>query len=76
MSDEEKSQRHASVAREHARRGFAGLARLVGRRYPALEKFVETVTDPEVGLDLMRLARDMESEIAKERRHAREPWRR
>lgn len=76
MSDDDRTKQYAAEARENARRGLAGLGRVVGRRYPALERLVETITDPEAGRDFMRLARDMEAEVAKERRRVREPWRR
>ena len=50
---------------------FGQLARITGRRYPDLENYFRNAgpnVDPRVAHDLLRLARDLESEIASAKR--------
>lgn len=74
MSDGRGTTRGA--AREEARRAIAQVERVLGKRYPGVEAFIETAT-PAAALELTRLVRDVEYEMRVQRqRGAREPWRR
>jgi len=54
---------------------LAELSRLTGKRYPALWKVLEAL-DGEAAQDLLRLARDVTTEVsAAKRRGAQQPWR-
>lgn len=50
---------------------FGQLTRVLGRRYPELEKFVRNAgpdLDPRVAQDLLRLSRDVEHEVDRAKR--------
>jgi hypothetical protein len=64
------------AAREQVRRAWAGIERALGKQYPTLRQFLEGAP-PAAAMELVHVARDLESEMgAQRRRGAREPWRR